>query len=133
MSRCGGTLADHLHMFWRPQTWNKIILIINRAFQVSLNNDPLTCTLGFLNEELLTPHAQTAISCLLYVAPKWIAPPPPRFEEWHTQVNSILLKERYILNFGGTPSKFNKQWNPWLQVPGLAPIALNSLQLLQGL
>lgn len=117
---------------------NKIILVINQAFQVSLQNYPLTCILGFLDEELFIPHAQTVLSRLLYLAHKfillnWIAPLPPTLKEWHIQVNTTLLRERHILKSRGTPFKFNKLWDPWLQVMGLAPIALVSLQILQGL
>lgn len=81
--RCGDSIADHLHMFWTCRKlviyWNTIISVINQAFQVSLQNDSLTCVLGFLDEELFTPHVRKAITRLLYLARncillKWIAP-----------------------------------------------------------
>lgn len=74
--RCGGSPADHLHIVWKCSKlihyWQGIIDTNNQAFQSLLHNDLLTCALGFLDEELFTPQAQTSISRLLFLARKCI-------------------------------------------------------------
>lgn len=105
--RCVDLEDDHIHMFWNcpklVQYWSKIIIIINLTFKVHLNNDPLTCILGYLDEELFMPGVRTALTRLLFLAHKcvllkWIAPLPPKSKDWRTQVNSSLLKEKHIFN-----------------------------------
>lgn len=81
-------------------------------------------------------HLKTSISRLLLLACKsillkWLSPLPPTFEDWCMQVNTTLLKESQILSQRGTPLKFHKLLDPWLQIPGLTPLALVSLHILQ--
>lgn len=77
---------------------------------MNLNIDPVTCILDYRDQELYTPRVRTALlflarKCVLL---KWIAPLPPKFEGWRTQVNSSLLKEKHIFMAWGSPLKFLK-------------------------
>lgn len=81
--RWGGSPADLMHVLWRcpilVHYWHCVISIIDMTFQTALQHDPLNCILGFLDEELYTPQAQTTISRLLFLAHKsimlkWLSP-----------------------------------------------------------
>lgn len=57
---------------------------------------------------------------------KWLSSLSPTFKDWQTQVNNTLLREQQLLMRRGTPYKFTRLCDPWLQAPGLAPLVLVS-------
>lgn len=82
-----------------------------------------------IDEERFSPETRIAVIRLFFIAHKiiameWLSPSPPTFENWQIQVSNTLLFEIQIYQYRGTPNKLSKLWEPWLMVPGLAPLSL---------
>lgn len=78
-----------------------VIDIVNRVFHTPITLNPKACVLGYLDEEAYPLEIRTLVNLLLFlahklIALKWLSPHPPTLEEWHTNVNMILIREQYI-------------------------------------
>lgn len=59
-----GSPADLLHIIWKCPNlvcyWHMIIEKINRVFQTKKAYEPVTCILGYLDEETFLPEVKVS-------------------------------------------------------------------------
>lgn len=131
-----GTL---IHTLWRwpklTRYWAEVVAAVNRIWNLSLKIDPKLCLLGWLDEELYTSHF--AITGVLFIArkliaQKWLSNIPPLHKEWVAANNEVLLREELTYTHRGSPIKFERIWDTWLDIPGLAPLQLVQNRILGG-
>lgn len=131
-----GTL---IHMLWKcpklMRYWLVVIGSINRIWNLTLAVGAKLCLLGWLDEELYTPH--TAILRVLFIAGKLIARKclsalPPTYVEWVTGIYETLLREQLTYKHKGNLTKLENIWDAWLEDLGLAPLQLVQNRILGG-
>lgn len=139
--RCKIDNGTLIHMLWKcpklQRYWSEIISSINKIWNLTFVVDPKLCLLGWLDEELYTPHTYRAITRMLFIArkliaKKWLSVTPPTHAEWVNTINETLLREKLTYQQRGSPAKFERIWDPWLEVPGLAPFQLVQNKILGG-
>lgn len=134
-NRCRIHPASLLHMMWNcpklVRYWGEVKSLIDSVFSISLEESPLTCILGYVEDVLVAQEEKIAIARILYMARKvlayhWLDEDPPLIGELVIKVNWLLSLERGVYIKRGVPLKFEKLWGRWLDVPGLAPLKLTA-------
>lgn len=109
--------------------WGDVLSLIGSVYQVTVEETPLTCILGYVEDVATDPMEQLAIARLLYMARKviayhWLDSDPPVLQEFIGKVNWLLLLERGIYLKRGAIRKFDSVWAKWMDSPGLASSTL---------
>lgn len=132
-NRCCIHPASLLHMMWNcpklVRYWDEVISLINATYSVTIDTDPMTCILGYVEDLTVDAYEKIAIARILFMARKviayhWLDSAPPIRQELINKVNWLLLLERGIYLKRHSPYKFEKMWAKWLDAPGLATAAL---------
>lgn len=132
-NRCNIHPAGLLHMLWNcpklVRYWKGVLERINAVFSVSVDDTPLTCILGHVEDLAIVDEGKIAVARSLYMARKvialhWLDPLPPTVKEFEEKVNWLISLEKGINLKRGRTTKFEKIWSPWLDTPGLAPLRL---------
>lgn len=102
---------------------------ITSVFSVYVDDTPLTCVLGHVEDLATGVEGKIAIARILYMARKviaqhWLDPHPPTVREFEDKVNWLVSLEKGIYLKRGMTFKFEKIWSNWLDTPGLAPLCL---------
>lgn len=120
-SGCQETPADPLHMLWKCSVLSRnrkvVVDTIKRVFQMQIVKDPLVCILSNVEEELYPPEIRIL---------KWISLHSPSFVEYQTHNIPILPRKHMIFQ------DLHNLWEPYLSVPGLAPLSLVTQNLFQS-
>lgn len=118
--------------------WGDVISLINLVFSTTIDLDPMTCILGYVEDATVDSDEKLAIAQILYMARKiiafhWLDSASPTKQELVNKVNWLLLLKRGIYLKRGSKKKFEKLWARWLDTPGLASVELTRSRLLTAL
>lgn len=98
--RCEVDTGTFLHMLWKCpkfiRYWTEVISSNIRMWNLSLNLDPKLCLMGWLDEELYTPHTYISIFRVPFIARKlmarkWLSTLPRTHNKWFNLINEVLL------------------------------------------
>lgn len=126
------------YMLWRcPKLPDIGTRLLTQNHRFKLPRDPVSCLFGVLEEESFTPHAHTMVLRLIYTARKliaryWFAPRVPTRGQCIEQVNNMLIRKKLTYQQSNIFEEHFYMWQPWLDVPGLAPHQLVRDRILQG-
>lgn len=139
--KCERDHGDLLHMIWKcPKLfryWREVLDTISEVYMIPLSKKSISLFVGGIDDELVPAPTRIVILRLLYVARKliaqwWITPRVPTRGQWIDSVNKLLIREKLAYQHRKVPQKFSSIWQPWLDVPGLAPHQLIKDRLLLG-
>lgn len=95
-NRCHIHPASLLHMMWNcaklVRYWSEVLSLIGTTFSVTIDETPLTCILGYVEDVATDLMEQLAVARLLFMARKviayhWLDSDPPVLQEFINKVN----------------------------------------------
>ena len=111
-------------MFWGcpklSRWWDAIENSLKKVLDMELTLSPSIVLLGDYSDlQLNSVYSADFLRLAMTAAKKiilskWIAKDPPSYLHWVNELNCCMPLEKISYNIRGTPQKFQKIWQPWI-------------------
>ena len=119
--RCETAIGDLGHMFWAcpklREFWTSIFDILNQAFNLKLQDNPITAIFGTRVDLPGSKENVVAFATLIArrrILMEWKSEIPPKASMWLSDIIMFLKLEKIKYSVRGSAKKFNKIWDPLL-------------------